>query len=201
MAILNEVISTAVTRGSRGGPQFKRIKVYTEGGALKQRFLWSRQKIQFDLSYGIKTQQDFEEIRALFYVVFDGQLDGFLVRDWGDYRLDADTSSLTLISGTNWQINRRYNFRGHTVDRPITRPESGLLVYDAGGTLLGATVDDETGIAAVPAGTPAYCVGTFNVPATFVNDTLEDIELDGIEGNELQELPSIPLEEIREAEE
>lgn len=200
MAILNEVISTAVTRGSRGGPRYKRVKVYTEGGALKQRFLWSRQKLAFDLSYGIKTQEDFEEIRALFYLVFDAQYEGFLVRDWGDYKLNADTSSFTLVSGTTWQLNRRYTFRSHTVDRRITRPAADTLVYNAGGTLLAATVDTETGIFTVPSGTPAYAVGTFYVPVTFVNDSLEDIELDGVEGDELQDLPSIPLEEILEAE-
>jgi uncharacterized protein (TIGR02217 family) len=200
--ILNEVLFDAVARGSGGGPTFKRIKVYTEGNALKQRFLWSRQKLKFDLNYGIKTQPQFEKIRSVFYVVFGNQYDGFLVRDWGDYKLTQALSSVTLISGTTWRVNRRYTTPGGTsYHRPLTRLNAGLRMYSAGGALLGSTFDDETGIVTVPTGTPAYAVGSFNVPVTFVDDSLENIELDGNVNFELQALPSVPIEELWELDE
>lgn len=199
MAVLNEVLFDAVARGSKSGPTWRRIKAYTEGGALKQRFLWSRAKIQFDLSYGIKTQADFEKVRSVWWVVQGEQYDGFLVRDWGDYKLDASTSSVTSIAGTTYRVNRRYTTPGGaTHDRPLTRLAAGLRIYSGAGSLLTSSFDDETGVVTVPSGTPAYAVGKFNVPVTFVDDALDNIEVDGNVGRELQGLSSILLEELRE---
>ena len=55
----------------------------------------------------------------------------------------------------------------------------------------------DTGIATVT-GTPSYWVGQFDVPVTFVDDSIESIEIDGNpgEGSELLGLPSIRIEEL-----
>lgn len=170
MAILAQRLSTRVERGAKGGPRNKgREKAYTRAGLLRQRMTASRPVHVWDVSHAGLGAQDFEDLRALWYVVNFAPHDGFLFRDWSDYQANQTNSALTLISGSNYQLNRSYTIGASTFKRKITRPDSGVAIYSAGGTLLTATVDTTTGIAAVT-GTPSYWVGTFNVPVTFLED-------------------------------
>lgn len=195
MAFWEHRISDAIARGSRGGPRSRRTKVYQNSGRLVQNFEWLRPLHSYDLSYGIKTQEDFEQVRAAFMIVHFTPYEGLRMRDWGDYKATRSNTSVLSLGGGLWQLRRRYSLGSINFDRNISKPNSGALVYDAGGTLLTATVDTTTGIATVT-GTPTSWVGTFDVPVTFSNDSLENIELDGNEGSELQGLQSIPLEEL-----
>lgn len=199
MPFLEQRLSDAVARGSKGGPRASRTKTYVQSGALKQQFNWSRPLHHYDISYGIKTAAEFEEVRALWMVVnfgAGGPYSGFRIKDWGDYTVTRSNGVLSLVSGTTWQLKRRYARGAATFDRKLTKPVAGtVLIYDAGGSVLAATVDTSTGTAVVT-GTPASWAGQFDVPVTFVNDELDNIELDGTRGHELQGLGSIMLEEL-----
>lgn len=197
MTFLEARLSDDITRKSKGGPTVPgRTKIYTHTGKLKQNFTSSTALHKYDLSYGIKTKADFEEVLAAYHVVLLTPYEGFRHKDWNDYQADEDNSTLTLISGTTWQLQRKYVFGGVTLKRDITKPVAGVAVYNAGGGLLTGTVDTTLGTF-TGAGTPAYWVGEFDVPVTFSDDALDSIELDGIDGDELLGLPSIRLEEIR----
>lgn len=203
MAFLEQRISDAVSRGSKGGPRGRRTKVYVESGRLRQRFLWSRSLQQYDISYGIKTVADFEAVRAFFYVVMFGAYDGFRFKDWNDYRLTQTTSTLTFVSGTEWQIYRTYTVGAATHARIITKPVDGsIVVYrtrSGSTTVATATEDPETGLVTISghsSGDTYTCTGEFDVPVTFMDDALDQIELDGNPGQELHGLPSVMLEEI-----
>lgn len=194
---LEENISDAVARGSRGGPRSSRTKVYTQSGRLSQNFNWSRPLYAFDISYGIKTVENFEEVLALFHIVmFGGPYEGFRMRYWNDYRATRDKSALRNVGGSVWQLQRLYSKGAYTYARDIAKPRAGAVIYDASGAPLTASVDTTTGLATVT-GTPASWEGTFDVPVTFVDDALDSIELDGIAGHELSGLPSIKLEELK----
>lgn len=201
MALLYEVMPDDITRGSKGGPTMPgRTKTYTAAKKLKQNFVSGTRLHVYDYGYALRRKADFELLLGVFHVVFGGAYDGFLHKDWNDYRATSTNSALSLISGTNYQLQRKYTFGAATVTRDIQCPLDGsVAVYSAGGVLLGSTVDPETGIASVPSGTPAYWTGFFYVPVTFMDDAMENIEVDGYMGqdNELHGLPSIKLEEIR----
>lgn len=197
MAFLEQRLSDAISRGSKGGPRTSRNKTYVQSGKLKQQFNWTRPLHRYDISFGIKTKEDFEEVRAFWMVVmFGGPYEGFRYKDWGDYQATTATGRLTLITGSTWQLKRRYTRGAASYDRTITKPVAGtVVVYDAGGTPLVATVDATTGIATVT-GTPASWAGEFDVPVQFEDDELDAIGLDGTPDDELQELTSIVLEEL-----
>ncbi len=203
MTFLEQRISTEVMRGSRGGPRARREKTYVQSGRLKQDFHWTRPLQVYDLSYGIKSQADFEEVRALFYLVMFTPYDGFRARDWNDYQCTQANSSLTFISGSDWQMCRKYTHVAASYLRPVFKVSGAATIYRTRAsvvTVASATVDANTGIATISAhvGGDTYTwVGDFDVPVTFEDEVLDQIELDGNWNAVLQNLPSIKLEELR----
>jgi len=200
LPFLEARLSDAIARRSRGGPTMPgRTKAYAPGGRLTQNFITGTRLHKFDLSYGIKRKADFEEVLSAFHVVMGTPYAGLRHKDWNDYRATSTNSTLTLISGTTWQLQRKYVFGGITCKRDVQKPVSGsVAVYTAGGVLLSSSIDTTTGIATIASGTPAYWTGFFDVPVTFVDNSIENIEIDGYMGpnNELLGLPSVKLEEI-----
>lgn len=203
MAFLEQRIPDTVSRGTKGGPRGRRTKVYVQNGRLRQVFEWSRSLQQYDVSYGIRTLADLEAVRALFYVVMFTPFEGFRFKDWNDYRMTQSTSRLDFVSGTEWQIKRLYTVGASTHARTITKPVSGsVTVYRTRSgvvTTATASVDSTTGLATIAghAGGDTYtCAGEFDVPVTFADDALDQIELDGNLDQMLQGLPAVMLEEL-----
>jgi uncharacterized protein (TIGR02217 family) len=195
MAFLEARLLDAIMRGSRGGPRAKRTKTYVPSGRLVQAFERSRPLQGFDLSYGIQSEEDLEEVRAAFYVVLFTPYEGFRVRDWTDYQATQSNTHVIDLGSGSYQLCRRYSFGGINFDRVISKPNSDAVLRTSGGTALTATISTTTGIATgVGGGTPAKWTGTFDVPVTFEDDVLDTIEL--IDPDHLQGLPSIRLEEV-----
>lgn len=205
MTFLDQRLHDGVARGSRGGPVGSRTKAYLPNGQLQQQFNYSRALHRYDISFGIKTADDFEAIRTLFYVVMFTPYEGFRMRDWNDYTASPSNSTLTLVSGTTWQLQRVYTNGSVSFKRDIVKPESGsVTVYRTRSgvtTTIAPTIDATTGrvtISGHVSGDTYTWAGRFDVPVTFEDDNaLASIELDGIEASLLQGLPSILLEEIR----
>lgn len=205
---LERRLPDAICRGSSGGPRTVRAKAYAQGGQLTQLFRWTRPLQHYDISFGIKTREDFEPVRALWYVVMGPpHYAGFRFKDWNDYRVTQLTGSLVLVSGSDWQLSRRYSAPGglEFYDRPIYKPvsNSAMIYRNRGGVIsvASATVNYSTGIASIAghqSGDTYSWEGEFDVPVTFENDAMDNIDLGGTAGHELLSLPSIMLEELRE---
>lgn len=199
MAFLEARINSRIERGAQGGPTNRgRVKVYTVGGNLRQQFGWTRPLSEWDISHGMKTPADAEELLALWHVVNFTPFIGFRFRDWSDYRATAANSALRLISGTTFQLQRAYTFASQTFKRDIVKPDPAVAiqVLDAGGTALTATVDYTTGQVVVASGTPATWVGFFDVPVTFADNEWVT-QLEASAAGPLIVTPTIKLEELR----
>lgn len=203
MAFLEQRLPDSVSRGSKGGPRGRRTKVYVQNGRLRQNFEWSRSLQQYDVSYGVRTLDQLEVVRSFFYVVMFGPFEGFRYKDWNDYQLTQAKSRLDFISGSDWQIKRVYTAGASTHARTISKPVAGTItVYRTRSgvvTVASASVDATTGIATISghAGGDTYaCEGEFDVPVTFMDDSLDQIDLDGTPKQVLQGLPSVMLEEV-----
>ena len=203
MAFLEQRLPDTVSRGSKGGPRARRTKVYVQNGRVRQIFQWSRSLQQYDVSYGVRTIEHMETLRSLWYVVMFTPYEGFRYKDWNDYRLTQANSRLDFISGSDWQIKRIYTFGASTHARTISKPVDGTVtVYRTRGgvvSVASATVDATTGIATISGdvgGDTYTCEGEFDVPVIFMDDTLDQVELEGTAKQVLQGLPSIMLEEV-----
>jgi uncharacterized protein (TIGR02217 family) len=197
MTILRTRLSDHITRGSKGGPTKPDRRVIRDGAGRIVRIVYLNDVLphRYDISYGMKLKSDFEDVLACFHVVHAGGYEGFLHKDWNDYEADEGNSALALVSGSTYRLQRKYTFGGATCLRTISYPvEATLQVYSAADALLSHTFDQGTNLVTVT-GTPAYWVGEFDVPVTFLDD-MDNIDLDGIDGDELLGMPSVRLEEL-----
>jgi uncharacterized protein (TIGR02217 family) len=205
MAFLEQRLPITVTVGSRGGPVAKRTKVYVQNGKLLQNFEWTRPLHRYDLSYGIKTLANFEAVRAMWYVVMFGPYEGFRIRDWSDYQATQANSRLDAYEEsppTEFQLQRVYTVGAASFRRNIYKLDGTPSVYRTrSGTtsLIAPTINLNTGIATIAGhltGDTYTWVGNFDVPVTFSDDVLDQIEITGNANDLLQSLPSIKVEEL-----
>jgi len=205
MAFLEERLPITITAGSSGGPVAKRTKVYTQSGQLRQNFHWTRPKHNYDLSFGIKTIEHFEAVRSMWYVVmFGGPYEGFRMRDWSDYEVTTAIGGLAALDGspTEWQLQRIYTVGSASYRRAIYKLDGVPKVYRTRTgvtTLIAPTVDLNTGLAVITdhVGGDTYAwSGMFDVPVTFSDDAMDQIEITGNANELLQSLPSIRVEEL-----
>lgn len=204
MAFLEQRIDPKITEGARGGPtNFGRTKTYMPGGKLRQNFAWSMPRHSYDISYGVKSAEYFESVLSLYYVVNFTPYEGFRYKDWRDFEATQANSTLTLITGATYQLQRAYTFASVTFKRDIKKPVSGTVtVYRTRASVVSvasASIDYTTGIATISGhvGGDTYTwTGEFDVPVTFVDDEwLADLE--GSTENLFVASQPIKLEEIK----
>lgn len=197
MAFLESRLDPRIERGAKGGPTNRgRRKVYSSSGRLRQAFEWSAPLYEFDVSHGMQSDAGFESLLSMWYVVNFTPYEGFRFRDPRDYIATATNSTLTLITGNTWQLERKYTFASVTHKRSIKKPNTGVAIFDVGGSPCTFGVDTTTGIATVTAGTPSYWTGTFDVPVTFKDNALM-ATLESAQGNTAAIADPVLLEEIR----
>lgn len=204
LAFLEETLSDYVAMGMHSKPTVPgRTMLYGPTGRLSQNYTAAQPIHRFEVSHGIKTVLDFQEILDLWYIVhFEGPYSGFRALDWRDYELTQDNSRLTATATLGvFQINRAHRYRSREFLRPIYKPRAGIVVWRTRSAVLSvatATVDTTTGLATITgdtAGDTYTCEGLFDNPVTFSDDEW-DAELDGSVDHFVAVTGSIKLEEI-----
>jgi uncharacterized protein (TIGR02217 family) len=204
MNFLEQRLDTRITHGAKGGPTVPgRSKFYLPNGRLRQKFAASMPIHKYDVSHGLRSRADFQILLDLFYVVMFTPYEGFRFKDWRDFIATQANSRCTLISGSNYQLQRVHTFGAATFLRDIKKPVSGTVtVFRTRGGVVSAAaaiIDYTTGIAAVSghvAGDTYTWTGEFDVPVTFTDDAwMADLEVST--QNLHVTSSSIVLEEIR----
>lgn len=207
MAFFEQRFPVRISQRARGGPRFFTGKSYTTAGQRQTNRHAAWPLHQYSIAYPVKTQADFEELRAFFYVV-GGDADAFRFRDWSDYQATQAQTALALISGNQYQAQRLYTVGSRTFARPITKLVAGTVRVwrTRSGTPTEMTVGSEvlvdanTGIATVQTGHVAgdtYAwAGQFDVPVAF-KDSAALWQLVSGGPSLMVEWPSIELEEVR----
>ena len=196
-------LDTRYSLGAKGGPAFSTETNKTVGGQFFANRNWLMPLHMFDISESIRTKADFETLRALFYNVY-GQYSAFRFKHFDDFECSASNSSLTLITGAIYQLNRIYVLGSRTFVRPILKPCASpavVVTRNRSGVFstATATIDYTTGRATITghAGGDTYTwAGQFDVPVGFTTDRMEAITTKNNAGL-LIEWPSIVLEERR----
>jgi uncharacterized protein (TIGR02217 family) len=205
MAFFEQRMNPDLSYGARGGPVYSTSKAYTTSGQRITNKNWSLPLHRYDVQHCIKTASAFEEIRNFFYVV-SGAFDGFRYKDWNDYQAAASETTLTLITGSTWQMFKTYTAGNRTFSRKIQKPVTGAQVFRTRSgtttniTATDATVATTTGIVTIAnhvAGDTYTWSGDFDVPVAFVSDEFMPV-IENYNGQELL-ISSGPilLEEIR----
>jgi len=202
MSFYEELFPVGISRNMQGGPAFLAMEANTIGGNRYTNLLDPYPLHEFSLAHPVRTREEFEELRAFFWVVRG--IDGFRFQDPSDYLATPANTSLTLISGTTWQLNRIYVSPGRTAIRPIYKPASGLKVWrtrsgvtsDITGTSTITTTNGQVVIESHMSGDTYTWSGEFHIPAAFAEPRALFRVLGG--SSMLTEWPDITIRETRE---
>lgn len=201
-----------IEQGAQGGPSFLTTVMELAGGKEKRNIEWSLPRQEWDISYGIQSPQDLQQVKSMFYLTF-GRAIGFRFKDWSDYQIGdpvnyvpANAQLIAVADGTvgPFQIVKAYTVSPYTFNRKVTRPVAGTLsVYD-GLTLKTETTDytvnyDTGQITFVsghqPANTHNINVSCeFDVPVRFDSDYFKK----KVTWTGAEELPTIAIKELKE---
>lgn len=84
----------SISYGAVGGPTF-RTTIFTRNSGFEDRNVeWTYARAEYDVAMGIKTQAEFEEVRAFFFAR-RGRAYGFRFKDWADYK---SCNAVTAVS-------------------------------------------------------------------------------------------------------
>ena len=188
-----------IAYGSSGGPEFRTFIFEGQSGIEQRYSTWSRHRLRYDVSYGIRNQTDMDTVRAFFYNM-GGKAVGFRFKDWSDYSMTDMNIGTGDAAETQFGISKTYTSGAQTYVRRIFKPiGTGLVVKVDGVTqtiTTDYTVDTTTGIITFvsPPGAalPITVTCEFDVPVRF--DT--DIMAASHEGYLTESWGSIPLVEI-----
>lgn len=201
-----------ISYGAIGGPRFNTTVTTLSSGAEQRNINWSQRRGEWDVSQGMKTEQDIEVLIAFFHNRY-GKARGFRYKDWTDYRLPrwidtpGDLAPIPVQMVTNgvtatFQIQKPYvDPLPATFWRPIYKPVVGtvsMLVNGVNNTNF--TVDTTTGIVTLlssvytTTGDTVAITCEFDTPCRFDTD---DMKL-SIAMIDNFSWPQIPIVETRE---
>ena len=202
MAFFEELFPPRISQEAEGGPCFITSKAYSASG---QRITNREAKYplhEYTIAHPPRSQEDFEALRAFFYVV-GGDADAFRFKDWSDFRATDANTMLTAVAGVanTWQLCRTYVFGSRMFVRPIYKPAQGCRVQRMRGgvpSTLAVVPDTATGRVAIAdhlAGDSYRWMGTFHVPVAFKDPSAIWKVLGG--NKLITEWSGIELEEVR----
>lgn len=203
MAFHDVIFPTDISYGSRGGPKFSTTVLMLASGYEKRNQNWSKVKAEYNVSYGIKDEDDMALLRVFFYARA-GRAYSFRFYDWADHSVGVQQIGTGDGLETAFQIIKEYTSGGYTYTRDITKPISGSLLNVAVGGVdqvegVDYTVDYATGIITFVVAPPlndAVVIGAceFHVHVRFDTDHLDASH----EFWRTQSWPDIPLVEVKE---
>lgn len=209
MAFHDVLFPPEISYGSAGGPKFK-TTIFTADSGYEQRNIdWSATRAEYDVSHGIKNQDQMDELTAFFYGR-RGRAYGFRFKDFNDFRIKQQLIGIGDGVKTEFQIVKTYtdtnDVTGET--HSFTRKLFKIAWDTIAGVTMGAavqaqgtdyTVNYNTGVVtfAVPPLDSAEVrigAGEFHVPVRFDTDHLDATH----EFWNTQTWGSIPLIEVRD---
>jgi uncharacterized protein (TIGR02217 family) len=168
-----------IANGASGGPGFSTSIVVAASGRESRAGAWAYPRHAWDVSQGIRTQAQFDALLA-FFMVAKGRLNGWRFKDWSDYAATHGNGRVAGLSGTTFQLVKRYTSGSSTLDRRIRKPiASGFQLKDGSTTLVlttDYTLNATTGVVTTTTTRTAANLswaGEFDVPMRFDTDRLE----------------------------
>lgn len=209
ITVLDDVIlpNSVILAGVRGRQIRRNTRVQNQSGVMQINVDWSRTLREYEIGIAPMPLTSWQAIEGL-HEVTEGGAFGFLMEDPKDNAATLTDGVLTAISGSTYQLQKKYTSAGstRTKNRKITRPRAGSLTITVSGTPLvegvGFTVNYATGvvtIASAPAASSLAWSGRFYVPVHFQTDMIDwELVAAGQVDSRLLTGQSITLQEVAE---
>lgn len=198
--------SERIAMGALGGARFDTEVVAVRTGAEQRTGIWTYPMHHWDVSAGLRTQDDFQAVRAHFLSV-RGRLHGWRFKDWSDFSAahsGAEQGVVLGLTSTTFQLIKRYASGAQSLDRKILKPLSaGFSLKDSGVTLTPGvhyTLDTVTGVVTTAAPRVAANLtwaGEFDVPMRYDTDALQARIVSRSADQLLYQWEAIPIVELR----
>lgn len=196
MSFHEVVFPEDISYGSSGGPAFKTSIIELSSGHEQRNIDWSETKATYDVSHGIKTREQMEELIDFFYAR-RGRAYGFRFKDWADFECVNEKVGVGDGAISAFQMIKNYEPEGYTYVRKIRKINPGTMKVYKNGGLTAFTVDNNTGmiqLSSVPAvGDVITASCEFHVPVRFDIDEMKIAH----DAWETMSWPSISLVEIK----
>lgn len=208
MAYHNVLFPKEISYGSKGGPAFKTTIITLASGLERRNREWKRVRAIYDVSHGIKSPAELEQLRDFFYARH-GMAYSFNYFDWGDHEIVNQNIGVGDGEKAEFQIIKSYiDDAAYQYDRVITKIEAGSdLPIEVNGTpqTKGThyNLDETTGIVTFDEDFIPAAAAVINLPyARFYVHARFDIDhFDPVHDFWLyQSWESIPIVEIKDAE-
>lgn len=190
-----------IAYGALGGPAFSTAIATSVSGREVRNIEWSYPLHHWDVSQGLRSQADYETLRAFFMAV-RGRAHGWRFKDWADFSCLQAAGVVSGLTATTFQMAKRYTSGAQYLDRVISKPVAGTVTVYVSGVPEGtASVDTATGIitiAGAPAPATVAWAGEFDVPMRFDTDRLEGRIVARNASGLLHEWAAIPIRETRD---
>ena len=199
-----------IERGASGGPRFSTSIIEVDSGAERRNVNWSLPLAQWDVGFGVRTQEQYAELRS-FFMLRRGRAYSFRFKDWSDYQVERmpgpglyhDSVPMTFTDTVRaLPLLKRYrDDSGLEFQRPITHPVLATMVlHDNRGRIIPAsdwTWDAERYEIHMITGnyTHTTMACEFDIPVRFDTDQF-NITLDHVNAGEV---PALPVTELRPA--
>lgn len=201
------ILPSGVLAGGVRGKQIRsNARTGARNGGMQINVNWARTLRQYELGVSPMTVEQWQAIEGL-HEVTEGGAFGFLMSDPKDASASLANGRVSLVSGTTYQLQKRYTSAGstRTKDRKITRPIAADFVLQASGvTVAGAnyTLNTVTGRLTIPSAPAAATLtwsGSFYVPVHFASDDIDwELVRSGPMEARLMAGPSVTVMEVAE---
>lgn len=181
--------------------------VETAGGEEFRSLNWSEHRRTVQVTVGPLAGNDDEDVENVveFYHVVGGTAGGFRVLDATDFKSCRSFGTpimtdmpLVLISGSDYQLTKRYTQGSQFRDKSIYKPYGTILVASNGVLLTeggGYTIDMTSGVVTTAAGGTLTWGGQYHIPCRF--DSELPIELTARSNNRTFKTVTFSLKELR----
>lgn len=198
-----------IAYGSKGGPKYQTSVVRTFSGVEQRNIDWQYPLYEFDISYGVKTVAQYDELLALFHAC-RGRAIGFRFRDPMDYKSCAPGGTITATdqvigtgdgTTTQFYLAKNYTYGSTTQRRRIRKPMPGTVLIAVNGSPVTPTINTASGLvtfSSAPGNGATITAGfEFDLPCRFDTDYL-DTEIVSRSGSQLLLNTSIMVIETRD---
>ncbi|WNL50653.1 minor tail protein [Ruegeria phage RpAliso] len=185
-----------VSWGSSGGPRYKTHVFTSHRGYEKRNIEWSQPMMEFDVSYGIK--QDDQILRVIeFFNARQGRLFGFRYKNWANFNIKEGPIATGDGYSTRLPLWKFYGFAGTRHYKRLTKIVRGSVRnLNVGGTPIeegvDCTIDYDNGEIALNFA-PGYGIPViaeyleFDEPVRFEEDSIENV-IEAYNNNSLSNL-------------
>ena len=118
MAFKNIRFPTGIRFGAQGGPHWLNDRVRINSGRVKVNQNQTYPLRRFQVARALKDDTTRRDFLAFIHVIAGAHR--FRLKDWGDFEVISGEGILTAVTGSTFQLVKRYTFDGYSYSKSLS---------------------------------------------------------------------------------